>query len=218
MGKQPEAKSLPGGASQTLAPTREKHRPRMSPAKKPPSWNSGNNGARGQRPAPRSIVGDCERIASPNPVASRGDTSKLTCYTCGQTGGTPHLTRNACNTSDPSSGKSLRLRLRSDGEHPAPEEPLQNDEGAPELKQEEILDEAPGEQAAQEDFPDGSQYEDEQTSYEEYNGYEPLSDYEEPVYIRAMSDSAPINFATSTTWNGNKVTMLLESASSAPHG
>jgi hypothetical protein len=90
---------------------------------------------------------------------------------------------------------------RSDSEHPIPKEPPQHEEGAPELEQENIPDEVPDEQSAQENYPDGSQYEDEQSSYEEYDGYEPPSDYEEPVYIRAMSDEAetnndpaPINF------------------------
>ena len=88
-----------------------------------------------------------------------------------------------------------------DSEHPIPKEPPQDNEGALELEQEETPDEVPDEQSAQENYPDGSQYEDEQSSYEEYDGYEPPSENEEPMYIWAMSDEAetgndpaPINF------------------------
>ena len=209
-----QAEPSPGGASQKPAGTRERQRPRTSPAKQPPSRSSGNSGAQGQRPAPQNITGDRGknaapytgdrgRLAAPNPVTSKGDTSKLTCYRCGKTG---HI------ASDPKCPQYKRPEQRqifaaqvvddrSDGEHPAPEEPLQDDVGTPEPDAGENLDEGPGGQTAQEDFPDGSQYEDEQSSYEEYDGYEPPSDYEEPVYIRAMSDEAvasnspaPINF------------------------
>jgi hypothetical protein len=211
-GKQNESHS--GGASQKLAPTREKSRPRYTPAKQQLSRSNGNAGAQGQRPAPRNITGDRgrnaapptgdrKRLAAPNPVASRGDTSKLTCYKCGKVG---HI------SSDPKCPQYKRPEQRqifaaqvvddrSDGEHPITEEPLQNNEENPELEQGEDPDENPEEQNAQEEFPDGSQYEDEQSSYEEYDGYEAPSDYEEPVYIRAISDEAgpstgpaPINF------------------------
>jgi len=46
------------------------------------------------------------------------------------------------------------------------------------------LDEEP---SAQDNCPEGSQYDDEESFYEEYDGYTLPSDDEEPVYIRAMS-------------------------------
>ena len=60
---------------------------------------------------------------------------------------------------------------RLDSKHPIPKEPPQDNEGAPELEQEETPDEVLDEQSTQENYPDGSQYEDEQSSYKEYDGH-----------------------------------------------
>lgn len=48
--------------------------------------------------------------------------------------------------------------------------------------------ERPDVQIIQDDCPDGLQYEDDKSPYNNYDGYALPSDDEEPVYIRAMSD------------------------------
>jgi len=56
---------------------------------------------------------------------------------------------------------------------------------------EEALEEVEGnlneEPHKQDNCPEGSQYDDEESFYEEYDGYVPPSDDEEPIYIWAMS-------------------------------
>jgi hypothetical protein len=79
---------------------------------------------------------------------------------------------------------------RLENEHLTPEEPSPEMEEMPAANEKERLDEAPEDQAVEDKFPDGSQYDDEQPSYEEYDGYDMPLDDEEPVYIQAMSDKA----------------------------
>jgi len=55
--------------------------------------------------------------------------------------------------------------------------------------------EGPGKHQFQDDCPDGSQYDDKGSPYNDYNGYALPSDDEEPVYIRAMSNDEDMNSA-----------------------
>jgi len=74
---------------------------------------------------------------------------------------------------------------------------------------EEALEEVEGnlnkEPSKQDDCPEGSQYDNEESFYEEYDGYAPPSDDEEPVYIWAMS-----------TEGGESPSSALESECSSP--
>jgi len=55
-----------------------------------------------------------------------------------------------------------------------------------------ILDEEP---TVQDDCPEGSQFDDEKLSYEEYDSYAPPSDKEEPIYIWAINIDSELNFS-----------------------
>ena len=80
---------------------------------------------------------------------------------------------------------------RLEGEQPDHQEPQEGNEGALDPNYEGTPVEDVEEQSTiPDDNPDGSQYEDEEPSYEEYDGYAPPSDDEEPVYIWAMNDRA----------------------------
>jgi Zinc knuckle len=121
----------------------------------------------------------------------RRDASKSTCYRCGNVG---HF------ASDPKCPQYKKPEQRciftaqiiddmSDIDQPdhanAPENPDKAAE--PEVK-EDILDEGQEELSNPESCPDGSQYEDKEPSYKEYDGYALPSDNDKPVYIRAMHE------------------------------
>jgi hypothetical protein len=80
-----------------------------------------------------------------------------------------------------------------ENEHLTPEEPSLETEETPATDEEERLNEALEDQAIEDEFPDSLQYDDEQPSYEEYDGYDAPSDDEEPVYIRAMNNEADVS-------------------------
>ena len=65
-------------------------------------------------------------------------------------------------------------------------------EEAHESEVERILDKEP---TAQDNCPEGSQFNNEESSYEEYDGYAPPSDEEEPIYIQAMNIDSEPNFS-----------------------
>jgi hypothetical protein len=69
-------------------------------------------------------------------------------------------------------------------------EPSENSEQSPEPDVKEEHDAAPEESSNQGDALEGSQYEDEESSYDEYDGYAPPSEDEELEYIRAMGDES----------------------------
>jgi hypothetical protein len=134
------------------------------------------------------MIRACRNMAAPSPAMKR-DTSKSTCYRCSNVG---HF------ASDP---KCLQYKKpeqqciftaqivdnMSDIDQPDHANALENlDEAAEPEVEEDILDKGQEEPSNPESCPDGSQYEDKEPSYEEYNGYALPSDDEEPIYIWAM--------------------------------
>jgi hypothetical protein len=72
----------------------------------------------------------------------------------------------------------------------------------------------------QEDFPNGSQYDDEDPRYNDFGGYDLPSEDEEPMYIQAMSDEGEASSSSSPqlddlNW-GSCRDMLRESYQHAP--
>jgi len=160
-------------------------RSRNPPARLPQGRSSASYGTQNQRPAPQPATGNHSRPAAPTPSALKGDTSKLTCYKCSKVG---HI---ASDTKCPQYKKPEQRQIfatqvlddRSDSEQP-------NHMELPK-ESEEALEEVEGnlnkEPHKQDNCPEGSQYDDEELFYEEYDGYVPPSDDEEPIYIWAMS-------------------------------
>ena len=152
-----------------------------------------NAEAQTQRPAPKPLPGYHKKAAAPIPSATRGDASKLTCYRCGKTG---HITTDPkCpQFKKPEQRQIFAAQVlddRSDGEQPEQTELLDGQGREPEPSEEGHLDGGAIEQPEQDYCPDGSQYEDEERPYDDYDGYEQPSDSDEPIYIRAMSDEDP---------------------------
>jgi len=65
---------------------REPQHSRNPPARLPQGRSSASYGTQNQHPAPQPATGNRSRPAAPTPSASKGDTSKLTCYKCGKVG------------------------------------------------------------------------------------------------------------------------------------
>ena len=110
---------------------------------------------------------------------------KLTCYKCGKTG---HI------SSDPKCPQYRKPEQRqiyaahvvddrSDSGQPDHPEASEDQEERPETDKEGNLDENLGKQPEQGEYPDGSQYDDEDASYDEYDGYAPPSENDDPIYI-----------------------------------
>ena len=85
---------------------------------------------------------------------------------------------------------------RLENEQPDQENALENQgEGTEPKDKEHNFIEGQNEQYEQENYPDGSQYEAKELSYEEYDGYTQPSDEDELVYIQAMRENE-----ASTSW------------------
>jgi len=158
---------------------------RNPPARLPQGRSSASYGMQNQHPAPQPATGNCSRPAAPMPSALKGDTSKLTCYKCGKVGHIASDTK-CLQYKKPEQRQIFAAQVlddRSDSKQPNHMElPKESKEALEEVKGN--LDEEP---RKQDNCPEGSQYDDEESFYEEYDGYAPLLDDEEPVYIRAMS-------------------------------
>ena len=174
-----------------LVPQERQH-PRTLPAALPKNRDGADPRAQVQCPTPKPTTGDQGKAPTLNPPAPRGDTSKLTCYKCGKTG---HI------SSDPKCPQYRKPEQRQiyaahvvddrlDSGQPDHPEASEDQEECPETDKEGNLDENLGEQPEQGEYPDGSQYNDEDASYDEYDGYAPPSENDDPIYIRAMNDEA----------------------------
>jgi hypothetical protein len=170
---------------------RDKLRSRNAPQRPP----TGRSSAQGPKPT----IGERANATATKPPAPKGDTSRLTCYRCGKSG---HI---ASDTKCPQYKKPEQRQLfaaqviddRSESERPD-QEGHQSDE----LQDEHSHEEASEEEADQPSnaSPDGnlggSQYDEEQSSYEEFDGYEPRTDDDEPIYIRAMITDGDANMSS----------------------
>ena len=156
------------------------------PAKLPQGRSGASYGMQKQHPALQPATGNCSRPAAQTPSALKGDTSKLTCYKCSKVG---HITSD---TKCPQYKKPKQRQIfaaqilddRSDSKQLDHMELPDEGEEAPEEEVEGNLDKKPG---VEDVCPEGSQYNNEESSYKEYDGYALPSDDEEPIYIQAMS-------------------------------
>ena len=79
---------------------------------------------------------------------------------------------------------------RSENKQPNQDNALKNQgKGMEPEDKEHNLVERQNEQYEQENYPDGSQYKDEELPYEEYNGYMQPSDKDKPIYIQAIREN-----------------------------
>jgi Zinc knuckle len=127
----------------------------------------------------------------------KGDTSKLTCFKCGKVG---HI---ATDPKCPQYKKSAQRQMfaaqvlddRSDTDLPITNKPSEESEGINDAEFEPESSDKQEEQSDQDDHsdgPDGSQYNEDNTPCEEYNGYSmpSESDGSEVEYIRAMNEAS----------------------------
>ena len=120
---------------------------------------------------------------------------------------------------------------RSENKQPDQDNALENqDKGTEPKDKEHNLVEGQNEQYKQENYSNGSQYEDEEPSYEEYNGYKQLSDEDKLVYIQVIrenkaSTSLALTQTESVVWNLHQLCkmsislapMLLDNTTWQPH-
>jgi Zinc knuckle len=132
-------------------------------------------------------------MSSAPPAARKGDTSKYTCYKCGKVG---HI---ASDPKCPQYNKPKQRRIfatqviddRSDTDHAdrSDTDQVQSDQiNASEESGEEPENKGQNELPAEGEYPDGSQYEDEELPYNDFDGYVLPSEEDEPVYIQAMNE------------------------------
>jgi hypothetical protein len=158
----------------------------------------GRSTAQGQGSKP--TTGDRAKPTAAKPPAAKSDTSKLTCYRCGKTG---HIASDPKCTQyrKPEQRQLFAAQViddRSENDHPE-EEGIQADQPQDYNSREEVAEEGADQQSEEtpEENPDGSQYDDEeQSSYEEFDGYEPVTDGDEPTYIRAMNTDGDANMSS----------------------
>lgn len=176
----------PGRGRHESGGSRDRHRPREPPtSNQHQNGNDAHTGAHPQRAPPRPIERDRTKAATPNPSAPR-DTSKMTCYRCGKVG---HISSDSkCPQYKKSEQRQLfAAQVIADQDQIDPGDTDAREEEA-EPDAEVNRDEEINEPREQDTFPDGSQYDDEDLSYEDYEGYQLPSDNEESVYVRAMRE------------------------------
>jgi gag-polyprotein putative aspartyl protease/Zinc knuckle len=197
----PASNPSTGGGNQRSTGSQYKSRPRNTPTQRQQGQVSVSAGSRPQRTTTKLTSGDRGKATTQNQSAPKGDTSKLTCYKCGKVG---HIASDAkCpQYKKPEQRQIFAAQVlddRSETDQPNQMEPSENSEQPPEPNVEEEHDAAVEESSNQEDILEGSQYEGEGSSFDEYDGYAPPSEDEELEYIRAMGDDSETNssFASS---------------------
>jgi len=158
---------------------------RNPPARLPQGRSGASYGMQNQCPALQPTIGNRSRPAAPTPSALKGDTSKLTCYKYGKVGHIASDTK-CLQYKKPEQRQIFAAQVlddRLDSKQPNHMELPKESKEAPE----EVKGNLNKEPCEQDNCPEGSQYDDEESSYEEYDGYVLPSDDEEPVYIWAMS-------------------------------
>jgi hypothetical protein len=191
--KRPEStpSTFAGNGQRKPFGSRDKPQSRNVPHRQPP----GKNTAQGLK----SLSGDRAKPTADKPPASKGDASKLTCYRCGKSG---HIASDPKCTQykKPEQRQLFAAQViddRSENDHPD-EEGQQADQPQDEISREEVPEEEMDNlsNGMSDNNPDGSQYDEEQSSYEEFDGYEPLDDNDEPIYIRAMDTDGDANMSS----------------------
>ena len=155
-------------------------------------------GAQTQCQSPQHATSDQNKATAAKPPISKSDMSKLICYHCGKAG---HIASNAkcLQYRKPEQQQLFAAQViddRLEGEQPDQTEALESQgDDDPSIK-ESLKNEA---NVPPEIIPDdclnGSQY-DNELPYKEFNSYEPPSNYDEPVYIRAMSTKGEVNVSS----------------------
>jgi len=173
-------------------PTRQRddqryQRPRKSTDRRQQRRLSADNERRNQPNTPNSISGDRRKHAPTISSTPKGDTSKMTCYKCGRIG---HI---ANDPKCPQYKKSERRQMyatqvvddRSESEMPDQGNinPQGNQSDAPVPESGESQDEEQDARPNENDSLDGSQYEGEQSSSEDYDDSSLHSEDVEPIYI-----------------------------------
>jgi len=208
-GRSPDRQGIQSGTTsarrmpQRTAGSGFRQQPRAPPTSQPQDRANAGTGSQIRRPEPRQTPRD--RDANPSQPTPKGDISKLTCYRCGKVG---HI---ASDTKCPQYQKPEQRQIyaaqvvddRSDDGQLDHKESMNAQAEAPESGDKGDPEEGPGEHQFQDDCLDGSQYDDERSPYDDYNGYALPSDDEEPVYIRAMSDDEDASSAPNPTQFSN---------------
>ena len=187
----PASTSPAGSGYQRPMGSQEKTRSRSNPTRRQQGRVGVRGGSQPQRATTKpSSSGDRGKATTQTQGSPKGDTSKLTCYRCGKVG---HI---ASDPKCPQYKKTEQRQIfaaqivddRSESGQPDQSEPIEDSENPAEPNVDETNDAAAEESPSQEDSLEGSQYEDEESSYDEYDGYAPPSEDDELEYIRAMGD------------------------------
>jgi Aspartyl protease/Zinc knuckle len=223
-GRKPDGQSASGAPGITGMPQRSMRdsrdsRDRNQSTKKPLGRSSGK-----MRPQTQQSVSKPDQTTNPQP--GRGDTSKLTCYKCGQYG---HI---ATNPKGPQYKKPAQRQMfaaqviddRSEGDLPDINKPSERSEEANDANPESDTGDQQEEHSDQDDRADtteGPHLDGDHTSYEEYDGYETPSedDDSETEYMQAMHeegilDSIPLPRLEDADWElrRNDIRMRYERA------
>ena len=191
--RQPIPALTPAGSGQIKGMgSRDNQRSQIAPTRSQRPRTNMTTGAQTRCPTQNPPTGDRGKATTPNTSALRSNTSKLSCYRCGKVG---HIASDpkCLQYKKPEQRQIFAAQVlddRSDGDQPDQVESTQDQEQVQEPEDGEILAEGDPDRPSQDDLPDGSQYDNEEPSYDEYEGYKPPSDDEELKYIRAMSDEA----------------------------
>jgi hypothetical protein len=169
----------------------DKLRSRNAPQRPPTSRSS----AQGLKPT----IGEWANSIATKPPAPKSDTSRFTCYQCGKSG---HIASNPKCLQYKKLEQRQLFAAQVIDDWLESERPDQEGHQSDELQDEHSHEEASEEEADQpSNTPSdgnlgGSQYDKEQSSYEEFDGYEPLMDNDEPIYIWAMITDGDMNMSS----------------------
>jgi hypothetical protein len=184
-----------GTGSHRSSGKRDRQTSRNPQTRQQPSQSKTNISAPVQRSTTKPPTGTRENPQTP-PSGAKGSTTKLTCYKCGKIG---HI---SSDPKCPQFKKPERRQMfaaqviddRSEDESPDqndqpdkdnalsdPDERSEHDVEEDKLDNEQL-------ELNQDDPIEGSQYDDEESPYEEFDGLDQPSENDEPIYIRAMHE------------------------------
>ena len=190
-GRRTEGQSMPGTPGNTGATPqrseRSSNRPR--PSNPPTRRQSGRTNDKTNLQPQRT---GSKPVPTKPPQPGKGDTSKLTCYKCGKVG---HI---ATDPKCPQYKKPTQCQMfaaqviddRSENDQPDADKTSEDPEETTNTEDKSEDKDKDSEPSDHSDCPEGSQYDSERSSYEEYNGYAMPSedDNSDLEYIRAMHE------------------------------